>query len=105
MEQRPGLRVTDTWGAATNDDVTIELFEALYEELGGPERDNDLITLSDDDGWKLEFSRGSVRYQNSEAAGEVGALNLADRDEALAVADDFIRGDLEALLGRSWEKN
>jgi len=56
------------------------------------------------DVWLVEFTRRSVGFQQAEAGGEVvGALDFADRDEALAIAGEFIEGDFAALRARSWK--
>ncbi|RSN05187.1 hypothetical protein DMC63_38740 [Streptomyces sp. WAC 05977] len=95
----------DRWGVQIEDDISIEAFAALLDALNDDDdAEHVVVDINDSDDWFVEFTRRSVCFQQAERGGEVvGGLDYADRDEALAIAKEFIHGDFEALRARSWK--
>ncbi|MGW4833269.1 hypothetical protein ACWEOG_37130 [Amycolatopsis japonica] len=97
----------DRWGVQIEDDISVEAFGALLDALNDDDdAEHVVVDINDSDDWFVEFTRRSVCFQQAERGGEVvGALDYADRDEALAIAKEFIDGDFEALRARSWKSD
>ncbi|KAA6215565.1 hypothetical protein [Streptomyces filamentosus] len=93
----------DRWGVTIEDDISVGSFAVLFGALAGDDAEH-VVDINDSDDWFVEFTRRSVGFQQAEVGGEVvGALEFADRDEALAIAGEFIEGDFAALRARSWK--
>ncbi|KFZ79752.1 hypothetical protein ED92_20460 [Amycolatopsis sp. MJM2582] len=97
----------DRWGVEIEDDISVETFGALLDALNDDaDAEHVVVDINDSDDWFVEFTRRSVCFQQAERGGEVvGTLDYADRDEALAIAKEFIDGDFEALRARSWKSD
>ncbi|WP_158633191.1 hypothetical protein [Amycolatopsis sp. WAC 04182] len=95
----------DRWGVEIDDGISVEAFAALLDALNDDDdAEHVVVDINDSDDWFVEFTRRSVCFQQAERGGEVvGTLDYADRDEALAIAKEFIDGDFAALRARSWK--
>lgn len=62
------------------------------------------VELRDGAGWCLEFDGSTAWLDNLlDEDCEAGELAYESTVEALALADQFLRGDLDALLRRPWQ--
>ncbi|MFI5558303.1 hypothetical protein ACIA2T_03400 [Amycolatopsis japonica] len=97
----------DRWGVQIEDDISVEAFGTLLDALNDDDdAEHVVVDINDSDDWFVEFTRRSVCFQQAERGGEVvGTLDYADRDEALAIAKEFIDGAFEALRARSWKSD
>lgn len=100
----PGRRVSliDRWGVQWDDDITLQRFAELFDELDADDEEHCVVDINDEHEWYVEFSTTTVAFGNAEASSEVGTLRLADRAEALAIAAEFLSGDFETLRQRPW---
>ena len=104
MADGRGIWFTDRWGIEFDDDTTIERFGALLDELAdGDDPEHACVDITDVGGWNLEFTTDRAWFENVEDGGEqVGQLRIDGREDALAIAADFLSGDFAALRARPW---
>jgi hypothetical protein len=98
------VRLTDRYGASiTGAAATIERFAALLDALAAGDRDEEhgTVSMSDSDEWNLAFSAGGVTFENLEGD-VVGELRGLTREQRLSIADQFSRGDLDAVRAWGW---
>ena len=85
--------------------ITAEHFSVLLDTIEVDDGDNEhrSISLTDEHEWNLEFYHDRILFENVGATGGlVGAILMPPRFEALAIAEEFIRGDFDALHTRTW---
>ncbi len=92
----------DRWGAQWDDDIPLERFTELFDELAADDDEPCVVDITDEHGWNVEFSLTRVRFGDDEGAVEEGSLVPADRADVLAIAAQFLNGDFEALRQRPW---
>lgn len=96
------VRLTDRIGAEV-DGSSLRRLSSLLDELTPADEEHATVSRTDSDEWNLEFSADSVLFENVDVSGgEVGTLPLSSREEGLSIAEEFIRGDFEALRSRPW---
>jgi hypothetical protein len=96
---------TDRYGAEEHDDITLDRLAELLATIAVHDGDDEhrSISVSDSDAWNLEFYPDWLLFENVEVGGrEVGRLRGLSDKERLDIADEFIRGDFEALRARPW---
>lgn len=96
------VSLIDRWGVEIDEEVTLDRFAALYDDLDAEDDEHCVVDICDEKEWYVEFSLTTVAFGNAEAGGDVGSLPLADRSSAITVAAEFLSGDFEALRLRPW---
>ena len=94
--------LTDRWGVQWEDDVSVERFAELFDDLDVDDDEHSVVAINDEHEWYVEFSLTTVTFGNAEADADEGTVAPADRDDALAIAAEFLGGDLELLRRRPW---
>lgn len=96
------VTLTDRYGADL-DGADLEHVAALWDELDDTDPEHPSVSLLDSDSWSLDLRIDRVLFENVDVGGEkVGVLPIAGRQEVLALAAEFIAGDLDALRARPW---
>ncbi|PVE69274.1 hypothetical protein DC432_11340 [Microbacterium testaceum] len=96
---------TDRYGAQDRDDIALDRLAELLATIAVFDGDDEhrSISVSDSDAWNLEFYPDWLLFENVEVGGgEVGRLRGLSDKERLEIADEFIRGDFDALRARPW---
>jgi len=96
---------TDRYGAEEHDDITLDRLAELLATIAVYDADDEhrSISASDSDARNLEFYPDWLLFENVEVGGsKVGRLRGLSDKERLDIADEFIRGDFEALRARPW---
>lgn len=91
--------ITDRWGAQY-DDATVERFASMLDELDPDDREHCVVSLQDSEDRYFEVQHDRAALGDVETGDEVWSIALAHRDEALAMAAEFIAGDFDALHAR-----
>lgn len=96
--------LTDRLGAQQDDPATLAGFGEAYDEAAAAgDLEHSTISLNDEDEWNLDATGSTVTYQHLESSEPVGSLHGLARDEVLALAEAFIKGDRELLEAQPWE--
>lgn len=96
------VSLTDRWGAERDEDSTLDHFAVLFDEIDPKDDEHGVVGISDDQGWYVEFTPTGVTFGNAEAEADVGSLAPTSRDEALAIAAEFLSGSFDTLRRRPW---
>lgn len=95
--------MTDRFGAECQTPVTTEEWFKALGALDGSDDEHNSVSLTDDDGWNLEFTSGWVLLENvAEDGEEVGRLSWENKLVAIQVASEFLSGDFDSLFAHSW---
>ncbi len=94
--------LTDRWGVQWDEGVTLERFAELFGDLDADDDEHCAVAINDEHEWYVEFSLTTVTFGNAEAGADEGTVTPADRADALAIAAEFLSGDLETLRRRPW---
>ncbi len=95
----------DRWGAQVDDvsEASIRrLLGELVDDVNAEEYGT--VSVSDTDGWNLEFGIDDVVFENVEAdgVGRVGRLQGLSDDARVELALLLVRGDLDAVRSQGW---
>lgn len=93
---------TDRYGAQY-DVVTLDGFRRLLAAvtIGDGDGEHSSVSLTDSDGWNLEYRPDRVLFENVEGE-EVGSLHGLTGREKLEIAGLFLQGDLAGVRDRRW---
>jgi len=94
----------DRYGDEIEENITVEAIGHLLRTIAVPDGDDEhrAIAVCDSDGWNLEYYPDSVRFDNVQTPEEVGWLRGLNHQERIALADELIHGDFNALRSRPW---
>jgi hypothetical protein len=102
MSQRQ-VWFTDANGAEVEGEVSLERLDALVAGLELADGEHASVSVTDSDGWNLEYRLGEVVLERvGEGGEEVGSLNLESAEDAREIAAQFLAGDFEALRAHGW---
>lgn len=102
MEERT-VWLTDKYGAERKTPVTTEELFTLLDSLTEDEEEHNSISLTDSNGWNLEFTPRWVLLENVEDDGEeLGSISWTNKLVAIQVASEFLSDNFEALLAHDW---
>ena len=96
--------LTDRFGVQI-DDVDVEQLSQLLDSIGvDDDTEHASVSLTDADGWNLEFYPDRVLFENVGEDGEpVGVILGSDREERLEMGREFLAGALPVLRTRPWK--
>ena len=103
-EQERAVRLTDRYGhTLRGSDVTVTRFAELFDALDSSDEEHCSLSVTDSDDWNLAVYPDFLTFENLE--GElVGRVTDPTRDDVMAIVQEFISGDFEALRVRGWRK-
>lgn len=101
------VTLTDRYGASSEGDVSFDAFAVMFYSLLDDDSDKEhcVVDISDSQGWNLEFTDRSVRFDRIDPDDIGGTHVFTDPAEALTIAADFIGGDLESVHHVPWVRD
>lgn len=93
---------TDRYGVQSADSPELSAFGPLLDAVAdvGPDEDFATVSIEDEHGWAVTFGAGWADFENVTEDAEQFATVAVERDDALGVAEDFVRGDIDDLRSR-----
>ena len=93
---------TDRYGVQSADNPDFAAFGSLLDSVAevGPDEDFATVSIDNEHGWSVTFGAGWADFENVAGDAEQFATVAVDRDDAMGVAADFVRGDIDGLRSR-----